>query len=76
MAVTRIREMGIRAALGATGSSLMALMVRETAVLVLLALAAGLLLAWLGAGTIRAFLFRVQPLDAVTLGSIGAGMLV
>ena len=39
-------------------------------------LAAGLLLATLGANTIRAFLFRVQPLDWVTLGMVAALILL
>lgn len=30
----------------------------------------------IGASTIRAFLFRVQPLDPVTLGSVAAVMLL
>jgi putative ABC transport system permease protein len=76
MAVMRTREMGIRAALGATTGSLMMLVVRETALLVGLGLAAGLLLAWLGANTIRAFLFRIQPLDPVTLSMVAAIILL
>ena len=39
------------------------LVLRESAVLLGLGLCAGLLLSWLGANTIRAFLFRTQPLD-------------
>jgi ABC-type antimicrobial peptide transport system permease subunit len=76
MAVMRTREMGIRAALGATTGALMMLVVRETALLVGLGLAAGLLLAWLGANTIRAFLFRIQPLDPITLGMVAAIILL
>jgi putative ABC transport system permease protein len=52
------------------------LVVRETALLVGLGLAAGLLLAWLGANTIRAFLFRIQPLDPVTLSMVAAIILL
>jgi hypothetical protein len=37
---------------------------------------AGVGLAWLGAGTIRAFLFQVQPLDPVTLGGVSRLILV
>ena len=32
----------------------------------------GLLLAWMGAGLIRAFLFRVQPFDPATLTGVSA----
>jgi hypothetical protein len=70
MAVLRMREMGIRAALGATGGQLAAIVLAETARLVGLGLVVGLGLAWAGANTIRAFLFQVQPLDPVTLGAV------
>ena len=63
MAVMRTRELGIRAALGATTRSLTVLGLRESAVLVGVGLGAGLLLSYLGANVIRAFLFRIQPLD-------------
>jgi ABC-type antimicrobial peptide transport system permease subunit len=39
-------------------------------------LIAGLGLAWLGANTIRSFLFQVQPLDPVTLGTVAALIMV
>jgi ABC-type antimicrobial peptide transport system permease subunit len=71
MAVMRQRELGIRAALGATTGALTMLVVGENALLAGVGLCAGMLLSWLGAGTIRAFLFRVQPLDPVTLGAVG-----
>lgn len=67
MAALRMREMGVRAALGATRAQLAALVLLQTGRLVGAGLLAGLLLAWLGAGTIRAFMFRVQPLDPATL---------
>jgi hypothetical protein len=38
-------------------------------------LVAGLGLAGIGAGTIRAFLFRVEPLDLATLGTAAAAIL-
>ena len=76
MAVMRTREMGIRAALGATAGELIAIVIRETATLVGIGLAAGLLLAWLGANTIRAFLFRIQPLDPFTLAPTAMLILV
>jgi putative ABC transport system permease protein len=74
MAVRRMREMGIRAALGARGGQLAALVLAETGRLVGIGLLAGLLLAWLGANTIRAFLFLVTPLDPLVLG--GAAILI
>ena len=72
MAVARIREMGIRAALGASRARLMAVVVQEAAVLVGIGDVAGLVLAWVGAGTLRALLFRVQPLDPFTLAPTAA----
>jgi hypothetical protein len=75
MAVTRLREMGIRAALGARGAQLAAIVLVDTLRLVASGLAGGLVLAWLGAGTIRAFLFKVQPLDPLTL-SLVAGLIL
>jgi predicted permease len=70
MATMRRREMGIRAALGATRRQLGSIVLAETARLVGAGVIAGLALAWLGASTIRSFLFQVQPLDPVTLGGV------
>jgi predicted permease len=76
MAVMRTRELGIRAALGATSKSLMILVLRESVVLVGFGLGAGLLLSYLGANVIRAFLFRVQPLDPTTLVAVATLILL
>jgi ABC-type antimicrobial peptide transport system permease subunit len=62
--------MGIRAALGASGGELVRLVLAETGRLVMFGLAAGLTLVWMGASTIRSFLFGVQPLDPGTLGAV------
>jgi ABC-type antimicrobial peptide transport system permease subunit len=72
----RTRELGIRAALGATSKSLTILVLRESVVLVGIGLGVGLLLSYLGANVIRAFLFRVQPLDPATLGAVAALILL
>ena len=69
MATSRLREMGIRAALGATRRQLAAIVLAETVKLVGLGLVVGFGLAWLGASTIRAFLFEVRPLDPGTLSA-------
>jgi putative ABC transport system permease protein len=76
MASGRRREMGIRAALGASRIQLGRIVLAETATLVGAGLAAGLGLAWLGAGTIRALLFRTAPLDPATLTVVAACILV
>ena len=44
--------------------------------LVGIGLGAGLLLSYLGANVIRAFLFRIEPLDPVTLGAVGTLILL
>jgi len=72
MMTSRAREFGIRAALGARAAQLTRLVIGEIVRLVGAGLAVGLLLAWLGANTIRSFLFKVQPLDALTLGAVAA----
>ncbi|HET9369881.1 MAG TPA: ABC transporter permease [Vicinamibacterales bacterium] len=76
MAGIRRREMGIRAALGASRVQLGGIILRETVTLVGLGLAAGLALAWLGASTIRALLFQVQPMDVTTLVAVSATLLL
>jgi putative ABC transport system permease protein len=75
MSAIRRREMGVRAALGASRRQLSALVLGETARLIAFGLGAGLLLVWLGAGVIRSFLFGVQPLDPSTLAIVTMTML-
>jgi putative ABC transport system permease protein len=75
MAILRMREMGIRAALGATRRQLGAMIVREAALQVGLGLAAGFAIAGAGANTIRSFLFQVQPFDPPTLVTVAASIL-
>jgi len=69
MVVGRRREMSIRAALGARGAHLRGIVLRDTARLVGIGLAAGLALALLGARTIRALLYQVAPLDPIVLAA-------
>ena len=75
MAVLRMREMGIRAALGASRLQLGRIVLAETGRLVGCGLAVGFALAWAGAGTIRAFLFQIRPMDPSTLIGVGAAIL-
>jgi|GEM_PF-1958420 len=72
LATSRRREISIRAALGGTGWRLGGFVLIETIRLVGVGLALGLVLAWMGSNTIRAFLFQVQPLDATTLAVVSA----
>jgi hypothetical protein len=64
--VLRRRELGVRAALGATRRQLSGMVVREVLLMTTTGLAGGLLLAWLAAGLIRNFLFQVGPFDITT----------
>jgi hypothetical protein len=74
MSVSRRRELGVRAALGATRSQLSGLVLSQTTRLVGLGIGAGLVLIWLGAGLIRSFLFHVEPFDLPTMSVIVALM--
>ncbi len=75
MAAVRMREMALRAALGARGRELASIVLGETVKLVGFGIATGLALVWLGASTVRAFLFQVQPFDLLTLASVGGAIL-
>ena len=72
MAALRRREMGIRAALGATAGHLRIVSLSQTLRLIGGGLAVGGALVWLGAGSIRAFLFEVGPFDPLVTGSVAA----
>jgi ABC-type antimicrobial peptide transport system permease subunit len=76
MAVARRREMAIRAALGARRVQLVATVLAETGRLVGFGLLGGLVLAWMGANTIRALLFHVQPLDPAAFVGVAAAIFV
>ena len=74
-AARRTRELGIRAALGATRWDLGRLLLRDNVVLAATGVITGLVVVWLGAGTIRAFLFAIEPLDATTLAAVPMGLI-
>jgi putative ABC transport system permease protein len=52
------------------------LVVRESASLTVFGLCGGLLIAWMGASTIRAFLLHIQPLDPSMLGAVAVLILL
>ena len=62
----RTREIGIRLALGARGSGVVGMIVREGMRLASVGVVIGLVLAAAGAQLIAKFLFSVSPLDAIT----------
>ena len=71
----RIREFGVRIALGASTGTVLGLVLRGAARMVGIGAAIGLVAAALLAQSISAFLFGVQPLDPVTFVSV-AGVLL
>ncbi len=62
----RTRELGIRAALGATGGALVGLMAREMVVTVLFGVAAGLGAAWTASRVLSTLVYGVTTHDPVT----------
>jgi putative ABC transport system permease protein len=67
----RVREFGVRIALGATTSSVLRLVLGSAARLIVIGAVIGLAAAAVLARSISAFLFGVQPLDPVTFASVG-----
>ena len=70
----RAHELGIRAALGATASRIVRMVVHESLATVGVGLAAGLALAALAMRGLEGVLYGVSPLDAVTF--VGASLLL
>jgi ABC-type antimicrobial peptide transport system permease subunit len=67
---TRMREMGVRLALGATPEQLRGLVVRQASVPLLAGLCAGLAGAFALTRRLESLLYGVTPNDPVTLGSV------
>jgi putative ABC transport system permease protein len=63
----RTNEIGIRMALGASGSDIARLIVRETGVLLVIGVVAGVVLALAGGRAAASLLFGVRPHDPLTL---------
>ena len=71
----RVREFGLRGALGASRSNLIAMILREAALLMAPGLAVGLMLAFAFSSVMKSFVYRLSPLDPWSL--VGAtGFLV
>lgn len=68
----RTREFGIRLAIGSSFGAIVAIVVRESALLTFIGTALGLLGASAAAEMIRGMLYGVQPLDGVTLTGVVA----
>jgi predicted permease len=61
--MARTREIGVRIALGATASAILALITRQTATLILVGLTAGFAFTLAGIGYLRSLLFGLEPTD-------------
>jgi putative ABC transport system permease protein len=71
----RSREIGVRLALGAQRSNVLALVLRQGAVLALMGLAAGLAVAPLATRSLQGMFFEVDPLDPQMFVTVSAVML-
>jgi ABC-type antimicrobial peptide transport system permease subunit len=69
----RSSEIGIRRALGASRRQIFAMIVRETAVVLLIGGGAGLALSWLGRGVLEALLYDVSAGDPLTVACVCLG---
>ena len=73
---TRVREFGVRAAIGAAPGELVALILRDALALTAPGIAAGVLLALAFARLMKSFVYRLSPTDPVSLASAAAFVLV
>jgi putative ABC transport system permease protein len=64
----RTRELGIRIALGAGGSEIVGMVLRQAGVMIGVGLAAGLAGAWALTRFVASMLFQVRPHDSITYG--------
>jgi putative ABC transport system permease protein len=67
----RVREFGIRAALGASPVSLVKMMMREGAAIAIPGLAAGVALSLAFARLVKSLLYRLSPTDPLSLAAVG-----
>ena len=70
----RERELAIRAAVGATRPSLLALVVKEGLMMSATGIAAGALLAWAASGVLRTLLYDVSTTDAAVFVTAALGL--
>jgi predicted permease len=63
----RVREFGVRAAVGASRANLVAMILREATLLMVPGLAVGVFLALLFASVMKSFVYRLSPLDPLSL---------
>jgi predicted permease len=71
----RVREFGVRAAIGASRRDLVTLILREAALLIAPGLAIGLILALAFSSVMKSFVYQLSPLDPLSLAS-AAGFVI
>jgi predicted permease len=76
MVAQRTREIGIRMALGAAGSDVLWLVMKEVLQLVIIGVAIGLPAAWGLTRFAKSQLYGIQPNDALTVGLATAGIVL
>ena len=69
---TRVREFGVRGAVGASRWDLVTMILREAAMFIAPGLAAGLILALAFSSLMKSFVYRLSPLDPWSLASAAA----
>jgi predicted permease len=67
----RTRELGIRLALGAQRADVFWLILSRATMLLVVGMVLGFALAWSSSGILRAFLYGLRPVDAVTVLGVG-----
>lgn len=72
----RVRELGVRAAFGAAPRELISMILREAVMLAIPGLIAGALLSLAFAGIMKSFLYKLSPLDPLSIGCAGAFLLI
>jgi ABC-type antimicrobial peptide transport system permease subunit len=72
----RTNEIGVRIALGASRGAILRWVVRQTALVVVAGLAAGVPLAWAATRLLRSRLYELSPYDPAVLGAAVAAILV
>jgi predicted permease len=70
----RMREMGVRSALGAQGSELISLIMRKSVIQLVIGLSLGLGLALAASGALQPVLYHVDPHDALVFAAVAAAL--